>query len=266
MEFRYKKTSSALDVKYEGEETQIFYKLFSVFLEKIKIDLKGFSHSELKGELEIKNDIPFGKGLGASAAFCVNVVRWLGHLGLLSEKKFFSFAKHIENIFHGESSGGDICVALEKKGIHFERHKTSWRHLAPLWKPHFYLSYSGKTSLTSYCVNHVKKWMKENPKLGKETDEEMRRSTEIAEKALMTKKSLKSLQRLKEAIEKANHCFQNWGLTEGAVDEEMIRVLKAGALAAKPTGAGGGGFVLSLWEKTPPTTLKHLIPCYSSLS
>jgi mevalonate kinase len=41
---------------------------------------------------------------------------------------------------------------------------------------------------------------------------------------------------------------------------EMLK--KAGAVAVKPTGSGGGGYVLSLWTTQPPEELlSKLIPC-----
>ena len=32
----------------------------------------------------------------------------------------------------------------------------------------------------------------------------------------------------------------------------MVMLKNAGAIAVKPTGSGGGGFVVSLWDKQPP--------------
>lgn len=38
----------------------------------------------------------------------------------------------------------------------------------------------------------------------------------------------------------------------------MNRLTAEGALAVKPTGSGGGGFVLSLWDRQPPESLELL--------
>ena len=270
MAFRYKKTSSVLDFKYQGAESPISNYLFSVVLEKIKLDLKWPSSFVLKGDLEIENDIPFGEGLGASAAFCVNIAKWLCFLDLLKEKDVFSFAKYLEEIFHGESSGGDISVALEKRGVRFERSNQNWKLLKPLWTPCLYLSHSGKKSLTSYSVNQVKKWIAKNPLLGKKIDNQMKQSVEMAEKSLMQKFSENSLQLMKKSIELAQDCFKEWGLAQNEVEKEIKSLLDQGALAAKPTGAGGGGFVLSLWKDSSslPSSDQEgsLIPCFEKES
>ena len=39
-------------------------------------------------------------------------------------------------------------------------------------------------------------------------------------------------------------------MSEG-LQQHMNHLLSSGAIAVKPTGSGGGGFVLSLWEKRP---------------
>ena len=44
----------------------------------------------------------------------------------------------------------------------------------------------------------------------------------------------------------------------------MEDLMLAGASACKPTGAGVGGFVLSLWSSPPPALLHdRLIPCFA---
>jgi mevalonate kinase len=35
----------------------------------------------------------------------------------------------------------------------------------------------------------------------------------------------------------------------------MRQLLEAGACAIKPTGSGGGGYILSLWQKDPPAAI-----------
>jgi mevalonate kinase len=64
-----------------------------------------------------------------------------------------------------------------------------------------------------------------------------------------------SLFRLAEAINTAADCFFQWGLISESLQHHMQTLFDAGALAVKPTGSGGGGFVVSLWENPPPTHL-----------
>ncbi|HWU44642.1 MAG TPA: hypothetical protein VN132_14420, partial [Bdellovibrio sp.] len=63
---------------------------------------------------------------------------------------------------------------------------------------------------------------------------------------------------LSQAINQAGECFEQWNLNEGAPAKHIQWLRENGAIAIKPTGSGGGGYVLSLWHSKPPI---DLIPC-----
>jgi len=64
-----------------------------------------------------------------------------------------------------------------------------------------------------------------------------------------------------EAINSAADCFTQWGLVSESLQQHMLRLHDAGAIAVKPTGSGGGGYVISLWESPPPSDMSgELIP------
>ena len=267
MKFLYRKISSPFQLKYKGVENELFYELFMSLLDRVKSYLKVSSTFSFQGELMIENNIPIGEGLGASAAFCVNMARWLHFLGFLKEDELFSFAKNLEDLFHGESSGIDIAVALEGKALRFERSKNFYSPLKMKWNPFFYLSHSGKKSLTSHCVQSVKKFIKKDPVSGNAIDQLMKKSTTLAEEALEMERSDESLEKLSEALKLSKTCFQKWGLMNGSLDRKMQDLLLSGALAVKPTGSGSGGFILSLWKDNPNKKyLDFLIPCYKDSS
>jgi mevalonate kinase len=67
--------------------------------------------------------------------------------------------------------------------------------------------------------------------------------------------SPKALQQLTSAMNTAAQCFQQWGLVSDSLQQHMKTLREAGALAVKPTGSGGGGYVISLWESAPPSGL-----------
>lgn len=219
--------------------------------------LRNISRASLNGSVEIENSIPIGAGMGASAALCVAVARWFGFLGYLPEEEFYDFAKNLENLFHGESSGVDIAVALSGKALRFLRQgqRTSF---SVKWQPHWYISYSGQRGMTSECVTKVKAFIEADPDLGARVDQKMFRSVEMAEKALLSD-SKESLHELVSAIQMAKSCFDQWGLTP---IEHCQELLDHGAIAVKPTGSGGGGYVLSLWLGPVPDSLsERLIQC-----
>lgn len=232
-----------------GEELQlIVFGLLEKALEKVE------RHREnLKGTLTIESTLPLGAGMGGSAALCVGISRFFAHLDYLPESMVYDFSRSLEDLFHGESSGVDIAVAMEGRGLRFMR----GGERAPVmvaWKPNWYLSYSGKKGVTAECVRRVKEiWNKSNER-GEKIDEQMREAVTKAEAALAST-APDHLSQLAHALDLARDCFFQWGLCEGALEKHLRELTEAGALAVKPTGSGGGGYVLSLWKNAPPENL-----------
>ena len=52
-------------------------------------------------------------------------------------------------------------------------------------------------------------------------------------------------------IQQAHDCFAEWGLLTPGLQQHIKDLYAKGALAAKPTGSGGGGYVLSFWGAIP---------------
>lgn len=249
-----------LTLSCDGEFGAELQMLFWGVIEK-SCELKGFKRSDLHGHVKIKSSIPIGAGLGASAALCVAVAKWLISMKWIDESEAYDFSRTLENLFHGESSGVDIAVALSGEGLRFTRHGER-RDFNLDWKPNWYLSYSGKRGITVDCVQKVKDLIAANETFGKKIDSDMARAEELAESALQ-QTSEKGLQQLVDSMNLAKSCFERWGLTEGAPNQHMQMLLEKGALAVKPTGSGGGGYVLSLWQTKPPVELTDkLISCF----
>ena len=55
--------------------------------------------------------------MGGSAALCVGITRFFAHLDYLPQDAIYEFSRSLEDLFHGESSGVDIAVAMEGQGI-----------------------------------------------------------------------------------------------------------------------------------------------------
>lgn len=243
-----------------GADYQIlFYGLVDRVLEILKIPRK-----QLLGVVKINSELPLGSGLGASAALCVAVVRWLNAMGYVAENDLHELSRSLENVFHGESSGVDVAVALYGKPLFFQRN-AEMRLLDITWKPNLYLSYCGQRGLTQQCVEKVKNWIDKNPR--NNVDQEMAAAVDLAMQVLLKNdgQSTSVSTGLISAINQAAHCFHQWGLDDGLVREEMDLLRDHGALAVKPTGSGGGGFILSYWQNDPPEKLKSkLISCWQS--
>jgi len=257
LELRYKgiKTGGPIDhlglivAGKHGEEVRV---LFWGVLERA-CELKKIHRETLRGMVEIKNEIPLGAGLGASAALCVAVARWFRHLELVPESEIPEFARVLENLFHGESSGVDIAIAVTGKALRFKRGEAP-RFLEMHWSPPLYLSYSGQRGVTLECVNQVKALFDSDPTLAARLDQKMSDAVAMCEAALLSPK-VEGLALLTKALQEAESCFEQWGLVQGTLQKHLKKLHDAGALAAKPTGSGQGGYTLSLWEKPPPEQL-----------
>lgn len=255
LNLHFREGESPLSVTFSGTFGSELNQLFWVVWRK-SLDLLGQDASQVRGEIQIANDIPVGAGMGASACMSVAVSRWCVWRRWLSESEIHEFARKLENIFHGESSGVDIAVAMTGEPLWFQR-GVGFKTIQPRWKPSWYLSYSGQKGLTEICVSRVKRLFEVNPSLAKRLDEQMRMSVEQANRVLSNESGSESLSKLAAAIQMAQECFSGWGLANGVLAHHMQYLSELGALAVKPTGSGDGGFVLSLWDQAPPASLMN---------
>ncbi len=260
LRLRYFDSQDPLSTSFSGEFGEDLRVLFLGVMER-GLEKLTKSLGQVTGRFELENSIPLGAGMGASATLCVAVGRWFLSKGWIKEEDLYEFSRQLENLFHGESSGVDIAVALSGRGLHFERNGIR-REVTPIWRPQWYLSYSGKRGVTSDCVARVKRLAEKNPGLARELDAMMARAVEISEVALM-RDELNGFDLLVEAMNLGRQCFDSWGLTQGEAGEHLKWLLAQGAVAVKPTGSGDGGFALSLWRNDPPMDLrKTLISVY----
>lgn len=267
--------SESFSASFSGSSGAEFQLLFSgVFDRALEILGRKDDRKLKRGEFRIESTLPVGAGLGASAALAVAMGRWFVSQGVVSEEKLFWFCRELENLFHGESSGVDVAVAIEARGLYFSRGSVDggseriMRGFDPLWQPRWYISYSGSRGLTSECVSQVKTMLAVNPERGAKIDAQMRDSVFLAEKALTVKMSeADRLVLLTRAIDLGCACFEEWDLVRGELGRHLAWLKENGALAVKPTGSGGGGYALSLWEKSPPREIEpQLIPVFLEYS
>ncbi len=252
----YKPGSQKLSIDCDSDQSEQMKMVFMGLLEKALADL-GKERDQLKGEIFLINRIPLVGGMGASAAICVSLGKLLVHLGLIQEPQLFSFAKDLEDLFHGESSGVDIAIALKAKPLVYKT-PGEFMDFKPVWKPKLYLSHCGKRGVTADCIRRVKALWQSNESLAQLIDIDMKRSFDLAQDALLKPESVAQLQ---QAILLSRSCFERWGLVSSELSEHMNALHKMGALATKPTGSGDGGFVLSLWDQDPTQAPFELLEC-----
>jgi mevalonate kinase len=251
----YTAIKTPLSVAFDRLESEVYRKLFDQVLSKA-CELSNVQKQHLTGEVRLSSDLPLGAGLGASAALSVIAARWMQHLGYVEPEQMYEYARQLENLFHGESSGVDVAVILQNQPLKFTRDPVGTSSpgviFNPIWKPRWYISYSGQKGMTSSAVHQVKELIKKDASLGAELDLKMRSAVALCEQALTTRYSEQSQDLLADGISLAGSCFDRWGLAEGHMKTHLQKLRSAGALAAKPTGSGGGGYALSLWKEIPP--------------
>lgn len=220
---------------------------------KKALALTGFLLPKAGYHVRISSDIPVQAGLGSSAALAVALVRFLLDEGAKIQDPF-ALALEVENIFHGKSSGLDVACVLASSPIRYVKGEPAAK-LPLAWSPHFYLFDTGQRSATKECVAKVE--AAKRPDL----DERMAQSVREMKAALASEDGNDRLPKLAHAIELAQSCFVEWDL--GPSPALVDRLKNAGALAVKPTGSGGGGFVLCLWGDAPPPGL-GLLPVWEA--
>lgn len=236
--------------------------LFWPVLEKA-LNMLGHSMSDVTGKFILENTIPIAAGLGFSATICVAVSRWLVWMGYLEESKVFSFARSLEDMFHGKSSGVDVIGVMHRQPTHY-RIGEEPKAVTINWKPQLYLSYCNNSSITVKGVTNTEKLWKTEPERAQQLHDMMNESVQLAQSSL-SKIASEGYSLLRKAISQAYDCFNAWGLVEGELKQHIEQLKQLGAVAAKPTGSGGGGgYVLSLWQGSPPSDLPfELMPLFN---
>lgn len=252
-------TTTALNLTVSGAYGEEYKLLFWGVFEKA-LQMKALQHNQFSGNFHLEAELPIGAGLGASATLCVAIVRWMMNKSLLQETESLEFARQLENLFHGESSGVDVAVALRGQPILFHRgEQPTLLNFQNLNDYHWAISYCGQRGITADCIQKVKNLIFNQPEKAQKIDEQMKASVRLALKGFQEK----NIQDLIQSLELGQNCFQQWNLTEGVLEEHMNELKKIGALAVKPTGSGGGGYVLSLWSKSTFQNQKSSIEFFS---
>ena len=221
------------------EASRVFYQVLQHTLK-----LVGRSPSDLKGRFKIENQIPVGCGLGASAACSLALAYLCQAQGWVSQVKLFELARQIENFFHTQSSGFDVATIRSQTPVLYNK---GAQPIQPAWWPRFRLSYSGRSCRTDKSIQKVHSWQQKHPQQVKQVDQHMNAATQLALQALKNSQPQQACKQLAEALCQAGECFKTWGLVTPELQKHMDQLLSEGALAAKPTGSGGGGYILSLW-------------------
>ncbi len=255
LNLNYIKNNLSFTVQLIENKSQALENVIQTTIDRV-LSMCDLKRQQLSGTLIIDAHIEFGAGMGASATLAVGFTEFLIYLGYLKADQAYTFAKKIEDIFHGESSGVDVAVTLNQKALIFECSKEN-HFLENVKLPRLYLSYSGVRGVTKDCVTQVKKLFESDPQLAESIDRDMKSCSD----EFIAKHNSWSFDDWISHIEKAQSCFDRWQLVPIEVKKHRKLLADHGAKASKLTGSGGGGYVLSLWDIDPPQSIiKSLIP------
>lgn len=244
----YQASTESLSADFASSSGADMHLLFWSVLEQ-GMHLLGRSLNQVQGHFHLDSTIPVGAGMGASAALCVAMSRWFCYQELIKEDQRNEFAKELEHLFHGKSSGLDIAGVASECGIAFKAGQCA--PLKQVIYPNWHLSSCNQIGITSHCIQQVQSLWDRDAVLAQSIDERMIEAVEECKQALEQGGEL-VIRHLAAAINKAADCFVQWGLVSESLQQHMNQLLAAGAIAVKPTGSGGGGYVLSLWDKPVP--------------
>ncbi len=201
--------------------------------------------SRLGLDINIRSEVPFGSGLGTSAATSAALAASITNLfNVFDKHEIFQMTLEAEKTIHGKPSGADPAICVTGGMIIFRRSHEPDMLIMPLEFEdlNFVIIYSGENRLTSNIVNNVKNMRDDNPDL---FDMFANKSEEITLDAIQAikKKDYESL----GALMLRNHeLLKSLGVSNEKLDKLVELAMNNGALGAKLTGAGGGGSIIAL--------------------
>ena len=187
-----------------------------------------------------------GSGVGASAASCVSLARALNDEFNLNYS--IEDINHVgwegEFAYHGIPSGVDNTASTYGGLIlyHIKNKKTNWEHINLKAPVEVVLGNSGVTADTSKLDAHVEAQQEKEPELFK------KRLQTVRDQALEMKKALEDYDLAKVGrIMSANHkILIDMDLSHETLLYLCNMAIELGALGAKVTGGGRGGYMSAL--------------------
>jgi mevalonate kinase len=238
-----KENSLTVNFPLQDKDEKLFWSLLR----------EDFSEFNTIGAYNIESSLPIGAGLGSSAALCVALNRLFRKN--IDSKELIEKSWLSEFRFHGKSSGIDPTTIVKEKALHF-------------YKPHEFSEIIFPSDFNSKFI-----FVLFDSRIRRTTQEIVQKSYSLKEtNFILWKKTISELQSLvlkakdnlqKNNIEnlglllnKAHFLLSDLGVSNEELNSLQSHILKEGALGAKLTGAGRGGFLLALFDLKTWNALK----------
>lgn len=188
-------------------------------------------------------ELPPAAGLGSSAATMVAVARALAAAAgrRLEPERLEEIATAGERCFHGNPSGIDVALAA-RGGVGLYRRASGLAPVIPAKPLELAVGLSGEPRRTGDMVARVAAALAARPDDTGALLEELGRAAEATAAAL----ERGELEPIGAHMARAQEILAGFGLSTRGIDTMVDAALREGALAAKLTGAGGGGAVIAL--------------------
>lgn len=194
-------------------------------------------------EIKIESEIPYGVGLGSSAALSVAAVAAIyGLINRHSKKKeILELAIETEKIIHRNSSGAD-CVISTYGGLMYYQKNSNVRQLKYSKKLNFIITNTGLKHSTGELVSIVERFRQNNFATFIELSNNVTNICNNAIEALKEGNTLK----LGKLMNENQTLLEQIGVSNKEINKIIETSLNYGAIGSKLTGAGGGGCILSI--------------------
>ena len=196
-------------------------------------------------KITIDSEIPVGLGLGSSSACCVaGAAAISGLFGKKTREDILKIAIDAEKTIFKNTSGAD-CTVCTYGGIMQYDVKNGFTKINTDYNLEFVIGNSNTPHSTYEVVKRVKRFKDENK-------EEFSRLCEEESKLIQEVLVLLEQNKVKKLGEKMNQnqeYLEKIGISNKKL-REMIRLGQKSTYGAKITGAGGGGCIITLTDKT----------------
>lgn len=186
---------------------------------------------DLYGQISLKGSVLMSAGLGSSAVFCAAIAECIGKEKHMNNLEILKFAIELEHVFHKNSSGLDVILCMQKRGIYNVNTQNLHARETQFWNKFAFLIFSVERQKTAFHL--IKEAL--SGKMHKEIEQLAQISNELVKENISDNK-------VYEKINEAHQILKNMSLSNKEIDAIINFALSLGKnIACKISGAGGGG-------------------------
>ena len=221
-----------------AEYESLVMRLVQMAADMLDISLQGGGY-----KISVMSHIPPGQGAGSSSALCQAIVEVLIKHFIIQEchpNYYQWFGNELENRWHGPVSGIDNAAVAWRRMIAYQRNKPL-SFLSPGGPMFFVVGSVGMRKGTSPYQTF--QWVRENQPLQFAAYRKVMEDNATSLSRAICQGNLSVMGKL---MNESHQLFDAVGIVDAKANRAVKEALGCGALGARMTGAGGGGFVIAL--------------------